>query len=176
MKLRKAFHWISLIMAILLVVFVGYNWLTAPNNEIRIIYFTILCGTIFPLVQLIDSIGLFGKKTEEYALLDKKLEEIYSPIHAMVVAINNKIPREEALKLTVGIRLSSSLIEVAKLSTIFRKYAHVLGNDHLKKWLKIEDQMDHPSGFWFGGDEQKWLDELEVEYQKLVKELDKHKP
>jgi hypothetical protein len=104
-----------------------------------------------------------------------KLLEVYSPIHAMIIRINREIPREHALRLTVGAWVNASLIDVDNISTIFNEYSHVLGDRNLEMWLKIEDEIKRVKGFWLGQDRQKWFDELEAEYSRLTDALELRK-
>lgn len=171
-----------LIATISVMVFVLLMAFFANNEVTRMTYLGMFAGSLFALPSIFDTLGLYGKKTEEYALLDKKLGEIYSPIHSMIVTIDNEVSRPAAI---VGEGfVSADLLDMKRLSEIFRQYAHELGNHHLEMWLSIEKEINEfPSGvpikrgaFRMNKKRSDWLDQLDVEYQKLVKELDKHKP
>lgn len=115
-----------------------------------------------------------GPTTED----NRKLTEIYSPIHAMIVAINNTIPREEALRMTLGYFVNVKVfrqkmlpIDFDKISAIFNQHVHELGDNNLKMWLELEKDIKEQGGFFLRKDRQEWFDELEAEYNRLTKRL-----
>lgn len=175
MKLKRAFRWSALIIGFAIIAFFLLRILLVPDEGTRGVYIGMFAASLFALLALLDSLGFFGKKAEEYALLEKKLTEVYSPIHAMIIAINNVVPRERALQITVGIvvLVPAELIDFDSLSLIFKRYAHVLGNHHLRQWLSIERDWVRLHGFVINKERQEWLDELESEYQQHLKELQK---
>jgi hypothetical protein len=96
----------------------------------------------------------------------------------MIVAMNEKVPREDALKhTTVGAYVSLPANEFERISAIFREHSHDLGNHHLKMWLSIEAEISRIGSplkaFYLNKERQEWFDELEKEYQRLKKELEK---
>jgi len=149
--------------------------LRAVDEATKMGYWGIFAASLFALANVLDALGFFGKKAEEYALLEKRLTQVYSPIHAMIIAINNEVPREKALHMTVerAAMVPAKLIDFNRLSLIFKGYAHVLGNRHLQQWLSIERERDALGAFYMNKQRQEWLDELESEYQRHLKELQK---
>jgi hypothetical protein len=99
----------------------------------------------------------------------------YSPIHLMITAINMVSPRDAALKdRGVGIGRFVRLDAIPNLDDVraaFSEQAHILGDHHLKEWLKLDKLIkeDPRGGFWVGKSEWKWFDELEREYQDAAK-------
>ena len=56
--------------------------------------------------------------------------------------------------------------------TVQTKPAHVLGDHHLKEWLKFDEEIRRYAdrgGFWVEKREWQWFDELEKEYQDAAK-------
>jgi len=97
------------------------------------------------------------------------LAEVYSPIHAMIVRVNGEIPRETALRGTVGGWVSASLMDFGIISAVFNQHNDKLRNRDLEMWLEIEKEIKKGQGFFLGQDRQKWFDELEAEYNRLTK-------
>jgi hypothetical protein len=101
-------------------------------------------------------------------LLNKKLIEVYSPIHAMIVRVNKEIPRTTDLQLSsVGVWVNASLIDFNNISTVFNQHNDKLRNRDLEMWLEIEKEIKRGNGFFLGADRKKWFDELEAEYNRL---------
>jgi hypothetical protein len=119
-----------------------------------------------------DSSTKDDSQKESYDSLNSKLMTIYSPIHAFVVGANQAVPRELALK-PLGSFVSEASVDLKRLSDIFRQHASELGNHNLQEWLSIEKEIKESRGFFLYNTRQEWLDELEAEYQKLRKELEK---
>jgi hypothetical protein len=115
-----------------------------------------------------EKVTALPAESEQRKVNYDRLREIYSPIHAMIVRVNRKIPRETALQLTVGTWVNASLIDFDNVSAIFKRHSHELRNRDLEMWLEIEDEIKERKGFWLGGDRQKWFDELEAEYNHLT--------
>ena len=184
MKRQQGLRWISLIASVLIIAFSVSKSLLAQNEEARNVFMMMLVASVFPLLQLLDSFGWFGKRKEEYTFLDKKLTDIYSPIHAMIVAVDKDMSRAGQI---IGGFMSATSIDVARLSTIFRDHGHDLGNHHLQMWLAIEKEIGESvspipipglgvhtmPGFSMNKERRMWFDDLEAEYQRLVKELEK---
>jgi len=134
-------------------------------------------GLALVLTALAISLLGWGFKPDITRLLkhgkqkDKKLIEVYSPIHAMIVRVNSKLPRETALRLTVGAWMSTSLIgiDVDNISAIFNQHNDKFRDKDLKMWLAIEKEIKEQNGFWMAKDRQEWFDELETEYNRLTK-------
>jgi hypothetical protein len=99
-----------------------------------------------------------------------------SPIHTMIMAIERVSPREASFGPGTGIGigrlvpLNTPNLNLDKVRSIFSEYASVLGNHHLNKWLKFDEQISESTrnAFWVGKSEWKWFDELEREYQEVV--------
>jgi len=64
------------------------------DEATRQFYVGLSAGSLFALPPALESLGLVGSKTEERAFLDKKLTEVYSPLHVMIVAMNLQRLRE----------------------------------------------------------------------------------
>ena len=114
-----------------------------------------------------------GKRYDVSELVNKctnsegmKESDYYSPIHAMIVRVNNEVPRETALKMTVGawVNTSLSLIDVGNVSEVFNKYATRFTKEDLEMWIGIEKEIKTQNGFFLGQDRQKWFDTLEAKY------------
>jgi hypothetical protein len=104
-----------------------------------------------------------------------KLIEVYSPIHAMIVRVNKKIPREKALGLTLGEWVQASLIDFDGITKVFNQHNDKLGKRDFDMWLEITkeiEQSKEPKGFFFGKRRQEWFDELEVEYNRLKSSIE----
>jgi len=95
------------------------------------------------------------------------LIEVYSPIHAMIVRINNEIPREQALQGSVGVWVRATLIDFNNISAVFNQHIDKFRDKDLKMWIDIEKEIKAGNGFFLGNDRQKWFDELEAEYKRL---------
>jgi hypothetical protein len=93
--------------------------------------------------------------------------EVYSPIHTMIVRINNEIPREQALQGSVGVWVRASLIDFNNISAVFNQHIDKFSDKDLKMWIDIEKEIKAGNGFFLGNDRQKWFDELEAEYNLL---------
>lgn len=100
---------------------------------------------------------------------ESKLMEVYSPIHAMIVRVNREIPREVALNGTVGAWVRASLIDFKDISAVFNQHNDKLRKKDLDMWLEIEKEIKVRNGFWLNKDRQTWFDELEAEYNRLIK-------
>jgi hypothetical protein len=83
--------------------------------------------------------------------------QVYSPIHAMIVRVNNEIPRETAHKMTVGAWVSASLIDSRKISEAFDQHSSEFRDEDLKMWIEIEKEIKSRNGFFLGQDRQKWF-------------------
>ena len=154
----------SLLLAVVILILAILAW-QLSNKDLALVLGSLLAA------RLIDQFLVFGKKAEEYTLLEEKLKNVYSPIHSMIIAISNVAPRERALQTTIIV--SAGIIDIEKLSLIFKQYAHILGNNNLQMWLSIERETQRIYGFQMNKERQEWLDKLEAEYQSLLKELKK---
>ncbi len=108
----------------------------------------------------------FRDKIEE-----RKENDFYSPIHAMIVRVNNKVPRQSALRWTVGCRVNVTAlgIDYRIISETFTKNMTKFKDEDLKKWIDIEEQITayvNGGGFFLGRDVQEWFDDLENRYNK----------
>ena len=97
----------------------------------------------------------------------RKLIEIYSPIHSMIVRVNKQIQREQALQMSAGGWVKACWSDFSNVSVIFNQHVHELGDDNLKMWLEIEKEIKERNGFLFGKREQEWFDRLNAEYNRL---------
>jgi hypothetical protein len=96
-----------------------------------------------------------------------------SPIHMMIMAIERVSPREASFGPYAGdgigrfVPLDAPNLNLDKVRSTFSEYADVLGDHHLKEWLKFDEQIREyrGGGFWVGKREWKWFNELEREYQ-----------
>jgi hypothetical protein len=112
--------------------------------------------------------GKTREKEKVDTVLDRKLTEVYSPIHAMIAAVNSEIPRGSVLQLTVGAWVKASLVDFNNISAVFNQHVHELRDKDLEMWLKIEKEIKQRGGFYLGKDRQEWFDELEAEYNRLT--------
>jgi len=113
-------------------------------------------------------------ETVSVALNAEKLRAL-SPIHMMIMAIERVSPREASFGPYTGVGIGRFVpfdtpnLNLDKVRSMFSEHADVLGDHHLKEWLKFDEQIrktPQGGGFWVGRDEWKWFDELEKEYQK----------
>jgi hypothetical protein len=132
----------------------------APMNEVFI-------AVIGALVLAIIGTGWWGfrDKIEE----KKENTDFYSPIHAMIVRVNNKVPRQLALQRTVGswVNVNELNIDYRLISETFTKNMNKFRDEDLKKWVAIEEQIKanvNGGGFFLGNDVQEWFDDLESRY------------
>ena len=107
----------------------------------------------------------FRDKIEE----KKENTDFYSPVHAMIVRINNKVPRKIALQHRVGIWLNVKElgIDYRIISEAFTRNMTKFKDEDLKKWVEIEEQIKayvNGGGFFMGRDVQEWFDDLENRY------------
>jgi len=124
------------------------------------------------LVSLLTlGINIISLVKDNASDVNRKLTEVYSPIHAMIVGVNSKFPRERNLQLTVGAFVKASLIDSNKISAVFDQHVDELGDDNLRMWLAIKEEIKEKNGFWLGRDRQKWFDKLEAEYNRLSNRL-----
>lgn len=112
---------------------------------------------------------------QERIALEKKLS-VYSPIHTMIVAVGTASPREASFGPSAGIGIGrfvrlDDIPNLDKVRAVFSGHADVLGDHHLKEWLKLDNliKKDSRGGFWVGKREWEWFDELEKEYQDAAK-------
>lgn len=112
-------------------------------------------------------------ETVPVALDSEKLRAL-SPIHMMIMAIERVSPREASFGPYTGdgmgrvVPFDTPNLNLDKVRSAFSDHAAVLGNHHLKEWLKFDEQIREcrqKGGFWVGRSEWKWFDELEREYQ-----------
>ena len=82
----------------------------------------------------------------------------------MIVRVNNEIPREQALRGTVGVWVNASLIDSQKVSRAFDQHSGKFRDEDLKMWIEIEKEIKSRNGFFLGQDRQKWFDKLEAEH------------
>jgi len=110
-----------------------------------------------------------GKVEEKSHLI-----EVYSPIHAMIVKINKKIPRESAPQGLVGAWVDASWMDFGIISTVFTQHNDKFRNKDLEMWQEIENELNERKekrgasiGFFLNKRQREWLDELEAEYNRL---------
>ena len=149
------------------------------------VYILYQYGVIHDLLSVIDQIvaGALATITVTgiafiiHGLLKKKADKIkieplgfYSPIHTLIVRVNNQVPRYKALypQNKVGYRLDSSSIDVSKISATISQN---MGGDgftdkDLEMWIEIEEEIKRDNHFYLGNDRQKWFDELEAKFVK----------
>jgi len=115
-------------------------------------------------------------RTMPVVLNAEKLRAL-SPIHTMIMAIARVSPREASFGPGAGdgigrfVRYDTPNLNLDKVRFVFSEYAHVLGDHHLKEWLKFDEEIRgyaDRGGFWVGKREWKWFDELEKEYRETV--------
>jgi hypothetical protein len=111
----------------------------------------------------------------ERITLKEKLS-VYSPIHTMIMAVGKASPREASFGPSAGIGIGrfvrlDDIPNLDKVRAVFSEHADVLGDHHLKEWLKVDSliKKDSRGGFWVGKREWEWFDELEKEYQDAAK-------
>lgn len=174
-SLEKITFWLSLI-AILLQAFGAFalNYITWEVEIINgvyvvtyldlfsLIYGVMGIGTLIFMYRYIKKRNPYQKKTATEKL------SIYSPIHAMIVRINTEFPREQALQGSHGVWMRASLIDFNNISTVFNNHADKFRKKDLTMWIEIEKEIRAENGFWLGADRQKWFDELEAEYNRLL--------
>lgn len=102
----------------------------------------------------------------------------FSPIHMMIMAIERVSPREASFGPYAGIgigrfvRYDTPNLNFDEVRSVFSKYANVLGDHHLREWLKFSEEIKRYAdrgGFWVGKRQWQWFDELEREYQDATK-------
>lgn len=108
-----------------------------------------------------------GRKDLDLKQTKNEKLKIYSPIHAMIVKVNGKIPRKVALRLTVGSWVNGSLMNFDGISALFNQHCDKFRDKDLEMWFKIEKELKEKGGFYMGRTEQEWFDELEAEYNRL---------
>ena len=117
-------------------------------------------------ISIVKTPSLFGHD---------KLIEVYSPIHAMIVRINRKIPRETALQEgLIGKWVEASLIDFESIREVFNQHSDKLRERDFDMWLEIENELKERkekngkgNGFFLDKRRQEWFDELEAEYNRL---------
>jgi len=134
---------------------------------------------LLAIVEPKESIEKPPKSTTDISIVktrslfsDRKLMEAYSPIHAMVVKINKKIPRESALQLTAGAWVNKSLMDFGIISAVFNQHNDKFRNRDLDIWFEIEEEIKARNGFFLGKNRQEWFDELEAEYNRLKSSIE----
>ena len=108
----------------------------------------------------------FKDKIEEKRTLD-----FYSPIHAMIVRINNEISLEQVnQERTLGGWVSVKMLRIdyQKVSETFTQHSTKFTDDDLKIWAEIEEEIEgrNGGGFYLDYLRKKWLDDLEVRYNR----------
>lgn len=101
--------------------------------------------------------------------IEETKTDFYSPIHAMILKVNNEIPRKKALKFSVGIWVNVKLtgIDYQSVSTAFTQHATKFKDEDLTMWDAIEKQINasaNGGGFFINKDAQNWFDNLETRY------------
>ena len=96
---------------------------------------------------------------------------VYSAIHAMIVKINTKIPRERALRLTVGewMRDPSINFDFYSILALVKQHSDKFSKEDLEMCFKIEKEILEKGSFFVGQEEQTWFDKLDAEYDRLKK-------
>lgn len=103
-------------------------------------------------------------------VLNRKLTEVHSSIHTMIVKINREIPRETALQSPlIDGWVKASLMDFSSISAVFDQHAHEFRAKDLDMWLEIEKEIEKLNGFYMNKRRQEWFDELEAEYNRLRK-------
>lgn len=169
--------WISLVAIVSAMIYFFWMGLSSHEAGTQIAYFGVFAALLIALGQQLDSLGLYGEKEDKRKELDTKLTEIYSPIHAMVLAIKRNAPSRQPNERTFV--MAEHIANLAQVQEIFQKHGHDLGNHHLETWLQLERQIAHGErglrGFYLDAEWQQWFDELETEYHRRVAELKKPK-
>lgn len=141
------------------------------------------------VAAIIIAVGLFGgAMTFLYSKIRKKAatrrmpktasknetkkvsNDFYSPLHSMILRINNKVPRKLALQSTVGVwvNVKELGIDYRFISKTFDKHMDRFKDTDLRKWMEIESQIKqyvNGGGFFVGRDIQEWFDDLERRFQ-----------
>jgi hypothetical protein len=176
-------HPVILIVIIYCMLLISRRWVKMPNREnLRIVMeFVGLWLVVVGIVFAIPNFYLYGQVLTVsivavavilfavYYFKQKADADFYSPIHAMIVRANNKVPRELALQSIIGILLTVKElgIDYRKISETFNQNSTKLKDEDLKKWTEIEEQITryiNGGGFWLGRDTQEWFDDLENRY------------
>ena len=133
-------------------------------------------------VESKESVGKLPKSITDMSIVKtpslfdrNKLIEVYSPIHAMIVRINKKIPRETALQGgLIGQWVEASLIDFDSIREVFNQHNDKLRKRDFDMWLEIDDELKERkektargNGFFLDKRRQEWFDELEAEYNRL---------
>jgi hypothetical protein len=135
-----------------------YNWIRPPKPVFR----------EPPQIEM--------EKASETVPLASNAEKLraLSPIHMMIMAIERFSPREASFGPYTGsgigrfVPLNTPNLNLDKVRSTFADHADILGDHHLKEWLKFDEQIREyvgRGGFWVGRSEWQWLNELEREYQ-----------
>ena len=177
---EKITFWLSLpvlfIQTIMAFVLNVIFWEVVTINDIYVVTYIDLFSLIYGIMgigsiiftyRFIKKRNPYKKKTPNIAA---HLIEVYSPIHAMIVRINNEIPREQALQGSVGVWVRATLIDFNNISAVFNQHIDKFRDKDLKMWIDIEKEIKAGNGFYLGNDRQKWFDELETEYNRLKKQ------
>jgi hypothetical protein len=163
--LYRMFLVLSIVEAVSSIAFGIFNWQTVVIDGF--VLFTLI-DFVSVLLISVGIVMLF------FVLLVwsviKPQKGFYSPIHSMIVRINNEIPRERANQLTVGAWVSTHLLRIDHqgVSEVFNKHAEKFKDEDLKMWIGIEKEINgvNGKGFFLGQDRQKWFDDLEARYNR----------
>jgi hypothetical protein len=98
---------------------------------------------------------------------DSETLQVYSQLHTIIFRINRAIPRETALRMTVGGYIQASTIDYNSISTVFNQHSAKFRARDVDMWLDIEKEINSKNGFFLGRNRQLWFDELEAEYNRL---------
>jgi len=101
----------------------------------------------------------------------KPQKEFYSPIHSMIVRVNNEIPREHVnQQWTVGAWVSTRLLRIdhQRVTEAFNQHSDKFEDKDLKMWIDIEKEINgiNGNGFFLNQERQKWFDDLEARYNR----------
>jgi len=140
----------------------------------QIAAFAIQIGIFTTAILAIFSVIYFYPSGEKTNSSNAEKLRALSPIHMMIMAIERVSPREASFGPYAGIGigrvvpLDTPNLNLDKVRSTFSEHADILGDHHLKEWLKFDEQIREyreRGGFWVGKSEWKWLNELDREYQ-----------
>lgn len=174
---KKITFWLSLLVlfgqTIVAFALNVFFWEVVVINEVYVVTYIDLYSLVYGIMGIIALIFTyrFIKKRNPY---NKKTSTeklaVYSPIHAMIVRINNEFPREQALEGSVGAFIRASLIDFNNISVVFNKHIDKFRDKDLKMWIDVEKEIKASNGFYLGRDRQEWFDELDAEYRRLTEQ------
>jgi hypothetical protein len=120
------------------------SWIIILAVAVTVGFFNLAYGIAFLaafIVPILDSLGIFGKREElketQRKELQRKLTEIFSPIHFMVENMKRhiKLGDENGRDFLGGFAPVSELGDFEKVRAIFVHHGHELPEGALQEWM-----------------------------------------